>query len=83
MPVPGYDWGVTVLRVVVPDETAERLASEGAQRGASAEDVDAEVLTLHAPAGSGDGLGFIALAHAKPGFSVRLDEQRMEAEGFT
>jgi hypothetical protein len=41
--------GVTELRVVVPDEIAERLATEGAQRGTSAEEVAAEVLRLHVP----------------------------------
>jgi hypothetical protein len=40
---------VTELRVVVPEEIAERLASEAAERGTSAEDVAAEVLQLHAP----------------------------------
>ncbi len=40
---------MTELRVVVPDEIAERLASEAAERGTSAEDVAAEVLTLHVP----------------------------------
>jgi hypothetical protein len=38
------------LHVVVADEVAERLASEAAGRGTSAEDVAAEVLTQHAPA---------------------------------
>ena len=38
---------MTELRVVVPDEIAERLASEAAERGTSAEDVAAEVLRTH------------------------------------
>jgi hypothetical protein len=44
---------VTELRVVVPDQVAERLASEAKDRGTSAEDVAAEVLTLHFPAPAG------------------------------
>ena len=42
-----YDVTVTELRVVVPDEIAEGLAAEARERGASAEDVAAEVLKLH------------------------------------
>ncbi len=41
---------MTELRVVVPDEIAQRLATEAAERGTSAEDVAAEVLQLHAQA---------------------------------
>ena len=40
---------MTELRVVVPDEIAERLAAEASERGTSAEDVAAEVLRLHVP----------------------------------
>jgi hypothetical protein len=39
---------MTELRVTVPEEIAERLASEAAERGTSAEDVAAEVLEQHA-----------------------------------
>jgi hypothetical protein len=39
---------VPEIRVVVPDEVAERLANEAAERGTSADDVAAEVLTEHA-----------------------------------
>lgn len=35
--------------MVVPAEIAERLATEAAERGTSAEDVAAEVLRLHVP----------------------------------
>jgi hypothetical protein len=74
---------VTELRVVVPDEIAERLASEAAERGTSAEDVAAEVLRLHVPAQRGTGrFGFIAIGKARPGFSVREAEEKLEAEGF-
>ena len=40
---------MTELRVTVPEEIAERLASEAAERGTSVEDVAAEVLRLHVP----------------------------------
>lgn len=43
---------MTELRVTVPDEIAQRLASEAAERGTSAEEVAAEVLASHVPAGS-------------------------------
>jgi plasmid stability protein len=75
---------MTELRVTVPDEIAERLASEAADRGTSAEDVAAEVLRLHVPShrqGTGR-FGFLAIGQAKPGFSVKDAEERLEAEGF-
>jgi hypothetical protein len=37
------------LRVVVSTEIAERLASEAAERGISAEEIAAEVLVSHVP----------------------------------
>lgn len=43
---------MTELRVTVPDEIANRLASEAAERGTSAEEVAAEVLVSHVPTGS-------------------------------
>jgi hypothetical protein len=44
--------GVTELRIVVRTEVAERLATEAAERGTSAEDVAAEVLEQHASTAS-------------------------------
>jgi hypothetical protein len=72
--------GVTELRVVVPDEIAERLASEAAERGTSAEDVAAEVLRLHVHAPRRTGrFGFIGIARAKPGaLSVAEAERLLE-----
>jgi hypothetical protein len=56
---------MTELRVTVPPEIAERLASEAAERGTSAEDVAAEVLRLHAPSRSGGHrLGFIGIGRS-------------------
>ena len=73
---------MTDLHVQVTEEVAKRLATEAAHRGTSTEDLAAEVLTLHAPNKTGDGLDFIALARAKPGFSARAAEELLEAEGF-
>ena len=78
-----YRCSVTELRVTVPDETAERLAREAADRGTSAEDVAAEVLRLHAPLRRGTSrFGFIGIGQARQGFSARQAEERLEAEGF-
>jgi plasmid stability protein len=40
---------MSVIRVEIPEEVAERLASEAAERGTSSEDIAAEVLTRHIP----------------------------------
>jgi hypothetical protein len=77
-----YDHFVTELHLQIPDDVAEGLALEAAERGTSTEVVAAEVLRLHVPGKTGEGLGFIALAHAKPGFSARAAEELLEAEGF-
>jgi hypothetical protein len=70
---------VTELRVTVPEEIAERLASEAAERGTSVEDVAAEVLTLHLPAPRRRSLGFVAMFEAAPGaLSVAEAERRLE-----
>jgi len=45
----GYAFGVSELRVEVSEEVAERLASEAAERGTSAEDVAADLITTHVP----------------------------------
>ena len=44
-----YDRTMTELRVVVPDEIAERLAAMASERGTSTENAAAEVLRLHTP----------------------------------
>lgn len=76
---------VTELHVHIPDDVAERLVSEATERGVSAEDLAAEVLTAHVPEPvptPSRGLSFIGLGRAKPGFSARAAEERLEAEGF-
>ena len=47
--VKGYHRAMTELRVVIPDEVAERLALTAAEQGTSAEDIAAQVLTSHTP----------------------------------
>lgn len=71
---------MTELRVVIPEDIAQRLASEATERGTSAEDVAAEVLRLHAPSRpGGHRYGFIGIARAKPGaLSVAEAERRLE-----
>jgi hypothetical protein len=65
--VGSYHRSVTDLRVTVPEETAECLAREAADRGTSAEDVAAEVPRLHAPQQRGnDRFGFIGIARRGP-----------------
>ncbi|MGD0595739.1 MAG: hypothetical protein ABSB54_18875 [Acidimicrobiales bacterium] len=73
---------MTELRVVISDDIAKRLELEAAGRGTSPEDVAAEILRLHAPTESSAKLGFIAIGRARPGFSARAAEERLEAEGF-
>ena len=43
---------MTELHVHIPDDVAQRLAAEADLRGTSAEDIAAEVLTLHVPSGA-------------------------------
>lgn len=51
----------------------------------TAEDLAVEVLSTHVPESLSErsrGLSFIGLGRAKPGFSARVAEERLEAEGF-
>lgn len=74
-----YACDVTELQVTVPDEIAERLASEASEHGTSVEDVIAQVLGSHLPAPPGRSLGFIAMFGAPPGtLSVAEAERRLE-----
>ena len=72
---------VTELRVNVPDEVAERLASEAAERGTTAEDLAADVLRKHAPAPHGRSLSLIAFATALPGAPTAAEAERMLEDG--
>jgi len=77
--VGSYHWSVTELRVTVPEETAERLAREAADRGTSVEDVAADVLNEHAPSPRNRSLPFIAMFEAPKGaLTVAEAERRLE-----
>ena len=72
---------MTELRVTVPDDVAERLASEAAERGTTAEDLAADVLRLHVPAVRGRSLSFIGIAEALPGTPSVAEAERMLEDG--
>ncbi|MFZ2056788.1 MAG: hypothetical protein WAV54_05220 [Acidimicrobiales bacterium] len=67
---------MTELRVVVPDEIAERLAAEAADRGTSTEEVASEVLVLHVPAAQNRRLPrFVGMGHSgRHDLSERVEE---------
>jgi hypothetical protein len=44
-----YAGDMSVIRVEIPEEVAERLATEAAERGTSTENIAAEVLIRHIP----------------------------------
>ena len=74
---------MTELRVTVPDEIAERLASEAAERGTSTEDVAAEVLELHAPRRSGSHrLGFVGIGRSGSGDSAAERHEEIIRDHF-
>ena len=74
---------MTELRVLVPDELADMVANEARERGVTQDEVVVEAIREHVPRSPGGPLSFIGLGRAKPGFSTRLAEERMEAEGFS
>ena len=77
---------MTELRVVIPNEIAEHLASEANERGTSAEEVAAEVLVSHVPTASRTmRFGLIGLFDGPAEVSVAEAERRLEDgeyEGF-
>ncbi|HLN16778.1 MAG TPA: hypothetical protein VK277_08520 [Acidimicrobiales bacterium] len=86
---------MTELRVMVPDEVAERLAKEAAARGSSPEDVAAEVLRIHTPearpapesAGAppsegGHRLRFIGIGHSGSQESIAQHHEQIIREHF-
>jgi hypothetical protein len=72
---------MTELRVTIPDEVAERLASEAAERGTSAEDLAADLLRRHAPPRAGRSLGFIGIGEALPGAPSAAEAERQLENG--
>jgi hypothetical protein len=70
---------MTELRVTVPDDVAERLASEAAERGTSAEDLAADLLRQHVPPARRRSLAFIGMFEGIPRApSVAELERRLE-----
>jgi hypothetical protein len=73
---------VTDLHVQIPEDLALRLTDEARERGITPDEVVAEALRVHVPTKATGGLEFIGIGRARPGFSARAAEERMEAEGF-
>lgn len=67
---------MTELRVEVPDDVAARLAAQAAERGRSAEEIAAELLTEHTPAATtGRRPGFVGLGRSgRHDLSERTEE---------
>lgn len=72
---------MTELRVTIPDEVAERLASEAAVRGTSAEDLAADLLRQHVPVGRKKSLSFIGIADGLPGAPSAAELERQLEDG--
>ena len=66
------------LRVTVPDEVAERLASAAAERGTSTEDLAADLLRQHVLAANGRSLSFVGMFDAPEATSVAEAERQLE-----
>ncbi len=73
---------MTELRVTIPDDVAERLASEAAERGTSTEDLAADLLQRHTPSVRGRSLSFIGIADGLPGApsAAELEQQIEDGE---
>jgi hypothetical protein len=69
---------MTELRVNVPVEVAERLASEAAERGTSPEALAADLLSRHVPGANEHSLPFIGMFDAPRALSVSEAERRLE-----
>ncbi len=70
---------MTELRVTIPDDVAERLASEAAERGTSAEGLAADLLRRHVPAARKRSLSFVGMFDGVPGaIGVAELERRLE-----
>lgn len=67
---------MTELRVTIPDDVAERLASEAAERGTSAEDLAADLLRRHVPATHRRSLPFIGIADGLAGAPSAAELER-------
>lgn len=72
---------MTELRIIVPDEVADRLASEAAERGTSAEDLAADLLRRHVPNARRHSLPFIGMFEGRPGAPSVAELERQLEDG--
>ena len=72
---------MTELRVTVPDDVAERLASEASERGTTTEDLAADVLRQYVPATRSRSLSFIGIAEGLPGAPSAAELERRLEDG--
>ena len=71
---------MTELRVTIPDEVAERLAFEAAERGTSPEELAADLLRRHIPATRGRSLSFVGMFDAGPDGCTSVAEAERQLE---
>lgn len=72
---------MTELRVTISDAVAERLASEAAERGTSAEDLAADLLRKHVSAARERSLSFIGMFEGVPGAPSAAELERRLEDG--
>ena len=72
---------MTELRVTIPDDVAERLAAEAAERGTSAEDLAADLLRQHVPVTRRRSLSFIGIFDGLPGAPSAAEAERQLEDG--
>lgn len=73
------------VTVSLPDDIASRAAAAAADRGVTVEQLASEALEVflgRKPAFAYPALSFVGLGDAANGFSARVAEARLEAEGF-
>jgi plasmid stability protein len=72
---------MTELRVTIPDDVAERLAAEAAERGTSAEDLAADLLRQHIPVARRRSMSFIGIFDGLPGAPSAAEAERQLEDG--
>ncbi len=72
---------MTELRVTIPDDVAERLASEAAERGTSAEGLAADLLRRHVPAARRRSLPFVGMFEGVRGAPGVAELERQLEDG--
>ena len=70
------------VTVKLPDDVAKRAAAAAAELGVSVDEFASEAIEAFLGDRERRELGFVALGDAEPGYSARLAEERLEAEGF-